>query len=194
MKLSGVAKLSMRRSILALGEIIMKKVKVVSATVIPILLIVGILAVSVYADKPPSPPGLSKPVQISVSGAIEGIGDPAHMGIEFIDIFGDDVGPQVGNPDGPLAVFGTRKGPRTLKYYYCNAVYHDDADQCDNSLEHDPLNYKALMIYGGALEGKKETERIVFPVGSKWEVLSKVLMGVEFSGALEREIIYRELK
>ena len=174
----------------------MDKVKVVSAIVVPVLLILGALVVSVHADKPPSPPGLSKPVQISVSGAIEGIGDPAHMGIKFIDTFGNaaNTGPQVSNPDGPLAVLGTRKGPRTLRYYYCNAAYHEDSDQCDNPLEHDPLNYKALMIYGGALEGKKKTERIVFPVGSKWEVMSKVLMGVEFSGTLEREIVYRELK
>lgn len=183
----------MRRSILALREIIMKKVKVVSAIVLPVLLIMGAFVVSVYADKPPSPPGLSKPVQISVSGAIEGIGDPAHMGIEFIDTFGDDTGPQVSNTDGPLAVYGTRKGPRTLRYYYCNAADHDDPDQCDNPGDHDPSNYKALVIYGGALEGRKETERIVFPVGSEWEVRSKVLMGVEFSGTLENEIIYREL-
>lgn len=171
----------------------MKKVKVVLSVVLPVLLIIGTFAVSGHADKPPSPPGQSEPVQISVSGAIEGIGDPAHMGIEFIDTFGDDVGPQVSNPDGPLAVFGTRKGPRTLRYYYCDAVYHDDPDQCDNPGEHDPSSYKALMIYGGALEGKRETERIVFPVGSEWEVRSKVLMGVEFSGTLENEIIYREL-
>jgi hypothetical protein len=183
----------MRRSILDLGETIMKKVKVVSVIVLSILLIVGFLDVSGHAAKPPSPPGQSKLVQISVSGAIEGTGDPAHMGIEFIDTFGGDVGTQVSNPDGPLAVFGTRKGPRTLRYYYCDAVYHDDPDQCDNPREHDPSNYKALMIYGGALEGKKETERIVFPAGSEWEVRSKVFMGVESYGTLENEVIYREL-
>ena len=170
----------------------MKKVKVVSATVLSVLLIMGTLVVSVYAKgKPPKP----EPIQISVSGTIVGIGDPAHMRIEFIDTFGDDAntGPQVSNPDGPVSVFGTRKGPRTLRYYYCNAENHDDTDQCDNPGVHDPSDYKALMIYGGALEGRKETERIVFPVGSEWEVRSKVLMGVEFSGTLENEIIYREL-
>ena len=171
------------------------KVKVILSIILPVLLIMGILAVSGHAKKPPSPPGLSKPV--SVSGAINGVGAPARIAISFdgqsfVNKGHNDL--YVANPDGGLRVFGTRKGPRTLRYYYCNAAYHEDSDQCDNPLEHDPLNYKALMIYGGALEGKKETERIVFPVGSKWEVRSKVLMGVEFSGTLEREIIYRELK
>ena len=169
----------------------MKIVKLGSAIIPLVLLITGILAVSGHAKKPPSPPGLLKTVE--VTGAIEGIGDPAHMCIEFLYTFGEDVGQQVSNPDGPLSVFGTRKGPRTLKYYYCNAQSHENPDQCDNPEEHDPINYKALIIYGGSLEGRKETERIVFPAGSEWEVRSKVLMGVEFSGTLPEAVVYKEL-
>ena len=165
------------------------KVKVILSIILPVLLVVGTLAVSGHAKKPHPP----HPEQVSVSGAIVGTGDPSLMGIVFVDTFGDDVGPQVSNPDGPLAVYGTRKGPRTLRYYYCNAPSHGNPDQCDNPDEHDPSNYKALFIYGGTLEGKAHDTQIVFPVGSIWEVRSKVLMGVEFSDILENEVTYRIL-
>ena len=166
----------------------MKKVTVSSAIILPVLLL-GTLAVSGSAKKPHP----QDPEQVSISGAIEGIGDPAHMGIEFLDTFGDNVGPQVSNPDGPLAVFGTRKGTRTLKYYYCDTPFHEHPDQCDNPEEHDPSNYKALVIYGGVLEGKANDIQIVFPIGSKWEVRSKVLMDVEFSGTLLTDVVYKKL-
>ena len=43
----------------------MKKAKVVSAIILPVLLIVGLIAASVYAKRPEP-----KPVEVSITGAI----------------------------------------------------------------------------------------------------------------------------
>jgi len=71
--------------------------------------------------------------------------------------------------------------------------FHKHPDQCDNPEEHDPSSYKALVIYDGVLEGKALDIQIIFPIGSKWEVRSKVLMDVEFSGTLLTDVVYKEL-
>jgi len=43
----------------------MKKVKVILPIILPVLLVVGTLAVSGHAKKPHPPPGLSKPVLLT---------------------------------------------------------------------------------------------------------------------------------
>ena len=58
----------------------MKKAKAISAIVLPVLLVVAILAVSAYAKgKPPKP----EPIEVSITGDITGVGDPATMAIDF---------------------------------------------------------------------------------------------------------------
>ncbi|MFH1717328.1 MAG: hypothetical protein ABIF19_08265, partial [Planctomycetota bacterium] len=155
----------------------MKKAKVVSAIVLSVVLVAAILAVSAHAGKPPSPPGLSKTVVISVSGAIEGSGtDAANMAISFDgQSFVDEgvAGSYVANPDGRLRVSGVRRGSQTLRYYYCDHESHEPGDDTcaeTSDYDHDPYSYKCLIIKNGALEGKKETEQIVFQDGSPWEI------------------------
>lgn len=172
----------------------MRKVRMVLPLVGVVLGIVGLLAVSSRADKPASPPGQSKPLMVGVTGGIIGEGDAAHMQVAFSeDSFGELSETYVANPDGPLEVLGVRKGSRTLRYYYCDACVPGEIDCCDDP-GHDPSHYYALMIYGGALEGKKETERIVFPAGSEWQIRSKEPYGATFaSGTLGTPVIYEEL-
>jgi hypothetical protein len=160
--------------------------------------ILGVLAGSSHADKPATPPGQSKPepapILISITGGIEGQGDAAQMKVTFSDeSFGELAGQYVANPDGPLEILGVRKGSRTLRYYYCDACSLDEKDCCDDPT-HNPAHYFALVIYGGTLEGKKETERIVFPSGSEWQIRSKEPYGDIFaSGNLTMSVIYKEL-
>jgi hypothetical protein len=63
-----------------------RAIPVIGATVCAI---VGILAVSGRADKPGSPPGLSKPegepVLVSVTGGIAGKGNPCEISVTFAD-------------------------------------------------------------------------------------------------------------
>lgn len=160
----------------------MKKEKVVSAIVLPVLVVVGILAVSVYAKgKPSSPPGLSKQVLITVSGDIKGSGfDAADMDISFSSIFDTKSGEKVANPDGSLRVYGTKKGSRTLSYYYCTDI-------------EDQSTYKRLRIFGGMLvESNKNHETILFPAGSDWAIGFKSTTAVEMEGTLSTDTMYIE--
>ena len=92
------------------------------------------------------------------------------MHVKFVDgSLGDLAGTYVANPDGPLEVLSVRKGTRTLRYYYCIICSPDSVDCCDNA-DHDPMGCYSLIIYGGALGGKKETEQIVFHAGSDREI------------------------
>lgn len=157
------------------------------------VLVVGALAVHGKADKPVSPLSPSEPLLVRVTGEIEGEGNPAQMQVTFSgQSFGDVAGTYTANPDGPLEVLGVRKGARTLRYYYC-AVCSPASVDCCHDPDHDPVNYYSLLIYGGALEGKKETEQIVFPAGSEWEIRSKEPYGETFRfGTLQGPVIYKE--
>ncbi|MHC4557019.1 MAG: outer membrane protein assembly factor BamB family protein [Planctomycetota bacterium] len=144
-------------------------------------------------------PGLSKPV--SIEGAIRGVGDTAHIGIRLMqETFGNEAGSFVADLDGGglyvakpfgLEVFGTGKGPRTLRYRYCYASSHGQSDYCDDS-EHDPSYYKQLQIHGGILEGRGGRTRVVWPTGSTWEIHSKGPYGLVDSGELAAAVIYKE--
>jgi len=188
----------------------MKRATVVSAIVLSVLLVVAILAVSAHAGKPPSPPGLSKPVQITVSGDINGNGsDAADMAITFsgldvefllersVHVNRPDAA-YVANPDGILSVYGTGNGSRTLSYYYCdNTAHKHSVDACANP-DHDPDNYVRLKINNGVVEGKPGTEQIVFQAGSPWEIWRKARPGDPpggvkvASGSLVEGVIYKE--
>jgi len=183
----------------------MKAAKVVSAIVLPVLLIMAILAVSVYAVKPPSPPGLSKLVIVSLTGAITGTGEFANIEIELsedfkgIDIYEEyreEGGSFIANPDYPpaLRVSGTRNN-KQLSYYYCDSDEspHDTIDGICDDPDHDPENYKRLRILGGTVE--KETKDIVWPAGSEWRIGWKVTSeeptrGLLIVGTLAEEVRY----
>ena len=110
----------------------MRKTKVILPTVVAVV-IVGGITVSGHAGKPEGSPSLPKNLLVSVTGGIQGEGDAAHMQVTFIDsCFGDPARTYVANPDGPLEVLGVRKGPRTLRYYYCDACSPDGVDCCND--------------------------------------------------------------
>lgn len=167
-----------------------KAMKASSVVILPVLLITGVLVVSGYAGKP-SGPGSSKTVV--VTGAIVGDGEPERIEISFVGpSFAGHSDPYVANPDGGLEVFGTRKGPRTLRFRYCYAGSHSQPNYCGN-LDHDPSHYRALRIYGGTLEGKGGDTQIVWPIRSTWEIYSKEPYGaLVATGQLEQEVTYRQ--
>ncbi len=170
----------------------MRRTKVIVPTIVGAVIVCGI-AVFGYADKPEGPPSLPKPLPVRVTGGIEGEGDPTQVQVKFLDAsFGDLAKTYAANPDGPLEALGVRNGTRTLRYYYCVACSPDNVRCCDNPV-HNPADYYSLIIYGGALEGKKETEQIVFPVGCNWEIRSKDPYGeIAAFGTLDTPVIYRE--
>ena len=183
----------------------MKKVKVILPIILPVLIIMGILAVSVYADRPPSPPGQAKkepkpePVKVSVTGAIEGTGAPANIAVTFDgESFVDKVqaGSYIANPDYPPALKISGPGRhRSLNYYYCyNPDHADSGGICDDD-EHDPEYYRNLRISNGILE--KKTDKVIFPIGSRWGIIQKIedqpgeVTGeLVAEGTLEEEVIY----
>jgi outer membrane protein assembly factor BamB len=137
---------------------------------------------------------------VSVEGAIEGIGDPAHIRIRLTqETFGDEAGWCVASPDGEfyvakpfgLEVGGTGKGPWRLRYFYCCASSHEQSDYC-YKLEHDPLYYKSLRINGGILENKGGKTQIVWPTGSTWHIGSKDTGDTGDDGKLAAAVIYKE--
>ena len=178
----------------------MRKAKVVSAIVLPVFLIVGILAVSVYAKgKPPKP----KPIldYVDVTGGIEGnYNNPAEISIEFLDdSFGEHAGSFVANPDSPpaLEVGGPGKN-RRLTYYYCVHPDHDPDGEEENKIcadgTHSPYYYKELMISGGKVTSKRgEDLTVVFPAGSTWRIGWKYTMEWEYMGTLEASVTYKEV-
>ena len=172
----------------------MERARAISRIILLSFLVTGMFALSGRANKPERPPGQSKPVPVSVTGGIMGEGDARHMQVTFADSsFGDSPKTYVANPDGPLEVLGVRKGPRTLRYYYCDACSPDGLDCCDDPA-HDPSDYYALFIYGGTLQGKGNNTEIVFPAGSEWQIRSKDPYGaVAATGYLVDAVTYREL-
>jgi hypothetical protein len=176
-----------------LEKIIMRKAKVISPIILPILLIVGLLAIQGHAAKPGSPPGQSKPepvpVNISVIGAIEGQGNPEEIGIEFVDAsFGSLAFSYVANPDYPpaLKVSGNNRHKR-LSYYYCDNDSHSSTDGICGDKRHDPSNYKNLRISGGIYD--KNTQQVAFAAGSSWRITQKVIDPItkEVTGKLVAE-------
>jgi len=181
----------------------MKEVKVISTVILTALLITGILAVPGHAEKPPSPPGQSKsePFLVSVTGAIEGQGQPTAISVAFVDgSFGEYAGSYTANPDYPpaLKVVGPGKNKR-IRYYYCDHVSHDSSGGVCSDNYHDPLNYKCLTIQGGKIE--KKTERVVFPAGSTWTIVQKIILPtgdwdgeLVAEGTLDGEVVYEVLE
>ncbi len=160
----------------------MRKPRMILPLVAAVGAMIGSLAVSGHADKPASPPGLSKPepkaVHVSVTGAIAGQGNPYEISITFVDAsFGDLARSYLANPDYPpaLKVGGPGRVNKRLMYYYCDHPDHDPAEGIctDPDGNHDPEQYKCLAIYGGTED--KKTGQVIFPVGSSWRITQKIV-------------------
>jgi hypothetical protein len=183
----------------------MKKVKVFSVIILSVLLIVGLLADSGHADKPDSPPGLSKPepepVLVSITGSLEGEGNPYEISVKFVDAsFGSLIGPYIANPDYPpaLKVSGNKRHKR-LSYYYCDNGSHSPANVICGDASHDPSNYKNLRISDGIYD--KNTQQVVFAAGSSWRITQKIILPsgdwtgeIVAEGTLEMEVTYKVLE
>ena len=174
----------------------MKRAKTAVPILLPLLLVVGILAVSGRADKPDYPPGLSAST-VLLTGAISGTGDPAHMKITFSD---DSCGADlegrtvVANPDGRFGVNGVGHGPNVLYYYYCAADHYDSDVDCCNDSTHDPDYYYVVRIFGGVLEGKGNDTRVIFAAGSSWTISWKVSGQISSQGTLAAPVTYTVLQ
>ncbi|MFH1716951.1 MAG: hypothetical protein ABIF19_06340 [Planctomycetota bacterium] len=172
----------------------MKKAKVVSAIVLPVLLIVGTLVVSGHAGKPQPEPE-PQPAQISVSGAIQGEGNPCAIKVTLVDpSFGDEGGTFISNPDDPPS-FRVEGSPGNIKliYYYCIAEHEGNPLICNNVAEHDETtNYRCVAIYNGRLD--KKTGQILFRAGSRWRLSQNAVPTTVSVGTLDMEVRYTVLE
>jgi hypothetical protein len=174
---------------------VMRKVRKTLSIVILAFAILGILVVSVHAKKPSPRP---EPT-VTVSGGIEGEGDPAMIRITFADSSFEDVYPQnssfISNPDYPpsLKIFiGTPATTKELRYYYCTHNSHADSDDliCDDPT-HSPDYYYCLLIGGGISKKKgRPFDHVVFPVDSPWNISWKKDNSIVASGTLNTETAY----
>ncbi|MFH1718420.1 MAG: hypothetical protein ABIF19_13785 [Planctomycetota bacterium] len=178
----------------------MRKVKVVTAAIVAVPLVAGMLVLSTYAKgKPPKP----EPVlaYVDITGGIEGNCDnPAEISIEFLDdSFGIHAGSFVANPDYPPALEVGGPGiNRRLTYYYCDHPEHNADGLEENTIcaveDHSPYYYKELMISGGKVTSKRgEDLTVVFPAGSTWRISWKETMEWEYAGTLNTSVTYTEV-
>ncbi len=162
------------------------------------LAFLAIPGVSSHAGKP-------TPVLITVSGAVQGSGtDPAAMAIAFSGLdpasgLGPVNGSYIANPDRILRLLGTGRTGRTLSYYFCaNQNHSGSVNLCNNIAEHDPGDYKELIIRGGILAGTGQQLLAVFPANSSWEIWRKARVGdppqgvKETWGQLTQPVTYQE--
>ena len=149
--------------------------------------------------------GKTTTVRITLSGAIQGSGtDPAAMVVTFTGLAEDNdssyTGTYIANPDRVLRLMGTGRAGRTLTYYFCHNPEHNDGKIPCDIKDHDPADYKELIIRGGALAGTGQQLLAVFPVNSSWEIWRKPQPrlndppgGVlEASGQLAQSVTYQE--
>ena len=158
------------------------------------LAFLGIFGVSSQAGK-------NATVVITVSGAIEGSGvEPAAVAVTFSGLDKQVNGSYIANPDGILSVNGTGRTGQTLSYYFCDNSSHPDSVTLCNIEEHDPVNYKRLLIKGGAVAGKGQPVFVVFPANSTWEIWRKAQPDrndppegvMEESGQLTQPVTYQQ--
>lgn len=183
----------------------MKKVRKTLPIVIPAFAILGILAVSGHAKKP-SP--LPEPT-VTVTGAIEGTGDPEAIRVTFDESLvyeypGDDAtqGPVfISNPDYPPSlkiVLSASAPPRGkyLKYYYC--VHKDHVGSTElkcSEASHSPDYYYCLEIHGGISQKKgRAFDHVVFPVDSPWNISWKKDDSIVVSDRLKIETKFDVIK
>jgi hypothetical protein len=156
----------------------MRKVRNTLPIVLPALVILGMLAVAGHAGKPVPPVPT-----VTVSGGIEGTGNPKAIRITFADLSFRDSYPQPdgkpvpsfpSNPDAPLTIIAAGGNSRTLMYCYCVHPDHlSNETVCNQIPSHDPYYY-CLWIFGGVQQRKSTSGEVVFPAGSSWQINSKV--------------------
>jgi hypothetical protein len=171
---------------------VMRKVRRTLRIVLPALVIVGILAVAGPAGKPTPRPA---PTLVKVTGAIQiephGVGDPEGVQVRFFDSSlltceypGDDAtqGPVfISNPDKQPSLYVTNVAgsmQKSLRFRYCAHKSHiGSADSICTDTSHDPAYYYCLTIGHGVTQAKNrnaEFDHVTFPIGSPWEISSKV--------------------
>lgn len=186
----------------------MKNVKLSSAVVLAIILVVGVLAMSAQAAKGGPKGPKEEPVldYVTVWGGIEGnCENSADISIKLSDVsFGSHAGSFVANPDYPpaLKVGGPGKNKR-LTYYYCDHESHTPGSDDLNTIcavdEHNPEHYRQLVISNGQFDRK--TGITVFPAGSTWAIVKKVINDEDGSwsgqrvaqGTLGQDVTYQEV-
>jgi len=178
---------------------VMRKARNTLRSVVTALVVLGTIAVVGHAQK--VVPLASKPVPTaSVTGGIQGQGDPKEIRIEFMDESFGPIGYPPGtvvisNPDYPpsLNIYTAWTGPGNTKtlmlsYYYCDSPEHVEGDLICTVAEHSLLNYRRLRILGGTAQ--KRSNKVVFPAGSAWEIGCKETNGICESGQLTQGVIY----
>jgi hypothetical protein len=133
---------------------------------------------------------------VSVTGGIEGFGDPSGISIAFVDrSFRSSAGTFISNPDySPslrvYADFSVHPTGQVLSYYYCDSPEHVCGELLCDVPEHSPEHYKRLRIFGGIKQ--KGSNQVVFPAGSIWKIGFKTTGVVEREGILKSEVIYNK--
>jgi hypothetical protein len=186
----------------------MRKTRRALPIVLPALVVVGAIAVAGRAGKPALPP---VPTLVEVTGAIriepDGVGDPQGVQVRFVDNSlltceypGDDAtqGPVfMSNPDKQPSLYVINVAgamQKSLKYYYCAHKDHiGSTDSICTDTSHDPAYYYCLTIGHGITQAKNrnaEFDHVSFPVGSPWEISSKVDDAVVKKGTLQIATTY----
>jgi hypothetical protein len=179
---------------------VMRRVRKTLQIVLPAFVILAILAASGHAKKPTPPP---EPT-VAVTGVIEGTGDPKAIRVTFDESLAYEYpgekatqGPVfVSNPDYSPSldiVFAVPGMRNRLRYYYCVHKDHEDSDEliC-NDASHSPDYYYVLWIFDGISQTKnpRDTDHLVFPVGSRWQIGWKKDNSTVDSGTLSTETRY----
>jgi hypothetical protein len=189
------------RKTIAKEKPVMRKVRNTLPIVLPALVILGMLAVAGHAGKPVPPVPT-----VTVSGGIEGTGNPKATRITFADLSFRDSYPQPdgkpvpsfpSNPDAPLTISAAGGNRKTLMYCYCVHPDHLSSNETvcshDQTPSHDPYYY-CLWIHGGVQQQKSTSGEVVFPVGSPWYINSKAEMKTVAQGTLLTPVAYKVLE
>jgi hypothetical protein len=173
----------------------MRKVRKTLPIVIPAFAILGILAVSSHAKKPTPPP---EPT-VTVTGAIEGTGNPKAIRITFVDSELVAVYPDrspcwfISNPDYPpsLKIINSAPPCKHLRYYYCTGDHNENDLICTNP-SHDPDDYYCLTISDGITQKKNpnDTDHVFFPAGRPWQISWKKDNSIVASGTIGIDTTY----
>ncbi len=166
----------------------MRNVSRTRSIVLPVLAILGALAVAGHAGKP-----VPLPTLVKLTGGIQiqsadNTGDPTRVHIKFNDsslhisypdatytqfqefVSNPDYSPWLPSDTPSLWVTGSGAN-RTLQYFYCAHILHEHTGdlRCELSELHAD-HYYCLVISGGKTQ---KTGAVVFPTGSNWKINKK---------------------
>ena len=174
----------------------MRKVRNTLPIVLAAFAILGVLAVAGHADKPVP----VEPPSVELTEGLVGEGNPEEIRVTFDSslafAYPADCtqGPLfISNPDRPpsLSISGPGMNMKQLKYYYCAYASHylpgSSALVCKDDTHH-PYHY--CLLIGSGTQKKSAPGRVVFPVGSPWNISSEAVMKVVISGTLSVPVTY----